>query len=226
MPKQLITVIGLVISLGIIALGVFLVALPLYLQSVSVAAQTATVAQTNAIYQTQVDLLRQEETRQAEIEASVGALRSQIPAVPQLDDAFEVIAGAAQTTGVAIEAVTAGEITDFVERTGPVEAGVDATGPAATTEGGAATEGESDGDGATPPPDGTAAEEQSTTASRQQVPFEIRVVGADMGQVTAFLDALRAGPRLLGNITSAVTQTEPGKLVLSVSALTYIDTEG
>ena len=57
MPKQLVTVIGLIVSLGVIALGVFLVAMPLYFQVVDVDAQTATVASTNALYQAQVDSL-------------------------------------------------------------------------------------------------------------------------------------------------------------------------
>ena len=57
MPKHLVTAIGLIVSLGVIALGVFLVALPLYFQAVGVDAQTATVANTNTIYQAQVELL-------------------------------------------------------------------------------------------------------------------------------------------------------------------------
>ena len=57
MSKTLITALGLIVSLGVIALGVFLVALPIYVQSVGVDAQTATVANTNAIYQAQVDSL-------------------------------------------------------------------------------------------------------------------------------------------------------------------------
>ena len=44
MPKQLITVIGLVVSLGIIVLGVVLVAVPMLLSSFTVDSQTASVA--------------------------------------------------------------------------------------------------------------------------------------------------------------------------------------
>ena len=91
MPKQLITVIGLAVSLGVVAVAVALVALPMWVQALGVDAQTATVAQTNALYQTQVDTLLVEQERQDEIDASVAALRAEIPATNQLDDVFEVI---------------------------------------------------------------------------------------------------------------------------------------
>jgi hypothetical protein len=58
--------------------------------------------------------------------------------------------------------------------------------------------------------------------SRQQVDFAIVVTASDMGQVTAFLDALRTGPRLLSNITSTVAQNGAGVQV-QVTALTYLD---
>ena len=55
MSKTLITALGLVVSLGIIALGVVVVALPLYAQSVSVDTQTAAISSTNAVYEAQVE---------------------------------------------------------------------------------------------------------------------------------------------------------------------------
>jgi hypothetical protein len=64
MPKQLITVIGLVVSLGIIALGVVLVAVPMLLSSFAVDSQTASVAASNDVYQAQVDGLEEQEARQ------------------------------------------------------------------------------------------------------------------------------------------------------------------
>jgi hypothetical protein len=47
-----------------------------------------------------------------------------------------------------------------------------------------------------------------------------------MAQVTAFLDALRAGPRLLHSITATSAQTGEGTIDLQVKAHTFIDVEG
>ncbi|WP_194408810.1 hypothetical protein [Microbacterium cremeum] len=219
MPKHLVTALGLILSLGVIALGVFLVALPLYFQAVAVDVQTATVANTNAIYQAQVDGLRAEEERLDEIDASVADLRSQIPATGQLDDVFEVVGRAAEASGVALTAVTAGEQVAFVVRTGvdddPAAASAPAPTPAPTAGGtDAAT-----GDAATTPTAGAGA-----GAGRQQVDFVIQATAADMAQATAFLDALRAGPRLLSNVTATSTQTGSGTVDVQITALTYVDT--
>lgn len=228
MPKHLVTAIGLIASLGVIALGVFLVAMPLYFQAVGVQGQTATVADTNAIYQAQVDGLRQDEERLAEIDANVAALRSQIPAAGQLDDVFEVVARAAEASGIAITAVTAGEQVAFVARTGvtDADAAAPAPAPAPTTEG---TDAATDAATATPDAGATTtpgAAGPAAGAGREQVDFVIQATAADMAQSTAFLDALRAGPRLLSNVTATATQSGAGTVDVQISALTYIDAEG
>jgi hypothetical protein len=223
MPKQIINLIGIVVSLGIIALGVALVAVPMYLQSLDVSSQTATVANTNAVYQAQVDNLRAEEERIDEIDASVAALHAQIPAVGQLDDVFELVGKAAAASGATVQAVTAGVPAAF---TPPVDPTLDATAaPVAET----------------PAPDASAAPEDAATdtttettttdaapaaSGRQQVDFVISVTAADEGQVTAFLDALRAGPRLLSNVTATSNRTGEGGYDVQVSALTFVDKEG
>jgi uncharacterized iron-regulated membrane protein len=212
MPKHLITAIGLIISLGVIALGVFLVALPMYLQAVEVDAETATVANTNAIYEAQVDDLRAEEENLEAINATVASLRAQIPLSGQLDDVFEVVARAAEASGVSLTAATAGTQVPFVVRTGSD----DAAEPAPVTD---------------PAPESTTEATEGSDASadaegRQQVDFVIRATASDLAQATSFLDALRAGPRLLNSVTAVSSQSGEGSLDLQVSALTYIDSEG
>lgn len=223
MPKHLIALVGLIISVGVVALGVLLVGLPIYLQSVAVDAQTASVAGTNAAYQAQVERLREEQERQAEIDAAVAELRAQIPEAPRLDDAFEVIARSAETTGVTIESITAGTAVDYVERTDPGEGD---TGAAPAVEQ-ATTEDLEAGDAGTDAGDGTGTPvvPEESSGSQQQIDFTITVVAADITQVTAFLDAMRAGPRLVTPLTVAVTETEPGKFVLNVGSLTFVDLE-
>ena len=145
---------------------------------------------TNALYQSQVESLREQEEDLDAINAEVAALRAQIPATGQLDDVFEVIGRAAESSGASILSITAGEHAAFVVRTG-VEDG-DAGTPASEVS---------------PAPDATASPETGATdvapapdvaaPGRQQVEFAITVTAPTMEQATAFLDALRAGPRLL-----------------------------
>lgn len=227
MPKHLVTVLGLILSLGVIALGFFLVALPQFFQALGVDAQTATVANTNAIYQAQVDTLREEEERLDEINAAVADLRSQIPATGQLDDVFEVVGRAAEASGVTLTAVTAGEQTAFVVRTGveedPAAAPAPAPGPTpAPTPTAGATDAAAGGSATTP--DATAGAGGAATSGRQQVDFVIQATATDMAQATAFLDALRAGPRLLSNVTATTAQNGDGAIDVQITALTYVDT--
>lgn len=222
MPKHIVTAIGIIVSLGVIALGVFLVAVPLYFQAVSVDTQTATVANTNELYQAQVDSLNAQQENLDEIEANVAGLRSQIPATGQLDDVFEVAARAAEASGVRITAVTAGQQVAFVPRAGATEGDAAVAQPAPTPE--ATVE-------AADPTDGTAAEAgpasaPGAAAGRQQVDFVISATAADIAQATAFLDALRTGPRLLNNVTATMAPSGGGGIDVQISALTYVDTEG
>lgn len=230
MPKQLITVIGLIVSLGVIAVGVALVALPMWVQSLAVDTQTATVANTNALYEAQVQGLEAEQARQDEIDASVAALRTQIPGSNQLDDVFEVIGRAAATAGVTIMSATAGEPAAFVERTTATAPGAELV-PVATPEPEATGEAAADGtDGttdaaATDPNAAPAAPVDSPLTGRQQVDFTIQVTANDMAQATRFLDALRDGPRLVDSITATTTLTGTA-VEIEVSALTFVDSEG
>ena len=225
MPKQLINVIGIVVSLAVIALGVFLVAVPMYLQSLDVAGQTATVQTTNQLYQAEVDRLSAEQERQAEIDASVASLRAQLPETAKLDDVFEIVASAATATGVSIQAVTAGSAADFVPRTDPTvgEGAPVAEAPAETPA--AETPAVDDG-AADPSGDASAGDAPPRAAGRQQIDFTISVLAADISQVTAFLDALRSGPRLLSSVTATSNRTGEGAYELQMSALTFVDAEG
>ena len=239
MAKGIITAIGLIVSIGIVVLAIVLGALPIYLQSVTVDAQTATTASTNAVYQAQVDNLREQQENLDAIEASVAGLRAQIPATGQLDDVFEVIGRAAESADVDIVSITAGAQVAFTPHAGAGD-GTEASASDATTGStdGTATDGAaSDGtgtdgavvdgtvsDGAA---DGTGGEAATPgpASGRQQVDFAIQVTAGGMDEVAAFLDALRAGPRLLSSI-SATTVTGEDGITVQVSALTYVDAEG
>lgn len=227
MPKHLVTAIGLIVSLGVIALGVFLVAMPLYFQAVAVDGQTATVASTNALYQAQVDELTAQQENLDEITANVAGLRSQIPATGQYDDVFEVVGNAAEASGVAITSVTAGEQVVYATRTGATEGDPAAAAAAAAPP---ATDAATD-PSATPDPNAAADPNaapapDAVAAGRQQVDFVISATAADMAQATAFVDALRAGPRLLNSMAVTMTQSGEGTVDIQITALSYVDEEG
>lgn len=223
MSKGLITVVGLVVSLGVVALGFFLVALPIWAQSVAVDSQTQTVETTNDLYQSQVDVLRQQEENLAAINGDVATLRAQIPAANQLDDVFEVVGRAAGAASVSIVSITAGETAEFVVRTDvdPETSATASPADAAPAE-------------AAPAPDATAVPSDGATdvapdapaSGRQQVDFAITVTAPNMDQATAFLDALRGGPRLLSSVNAIASVNGEGGVDLQVSALTYVDAEG
>ena len=220
MSRTLIHIIGALAAVAVLAIGIVLVAGPLALQAVAVFDQTVTVANSNLAYSAQVDALHQEEERIGDIEASVAGLQTQITAANDLDDVFELVAKAAQSSGVEITSITAGEAVPFVERTSALAPGEVAAAPAPAPA-------DPDAQASTAPP----AEEATTTdisalstaapAGRTQIDFTIAVSAADMSQVVAFLDALRAGPRLLAEIQSTVTPTGIG-FDVSLSALTFV----
>lgn len=222
MPKQLINAVGLIVSLGVIALGIALVALPMWVESLAVDTETATVADTNDLYQAQVDALEAEQQRLGEIESSVESLRAEIPATDQFDAVFEVIGRAADAAGVTLVSATAGTPAEFIVRTGPVEPGEGEASEAAS-----ATEEETAmaEDDVVAADAGEALPEDVPLSGRQQVDFAIQITANDMAQATRFLDALRAGPRLLDSITATSTQTGTA-VEVEVSALAFVDSEG
>ncbi|WP_137845548.1 hypothetical protein [Microbacterium sp. 2FI] len=211
MPKQLINIIGIVVCVGVIALAVSLVALPTFFQSLSTTEAAQQVDQTNAIYQARVDDLRAEAERMDEIEASVAALRAEIPATNKLDDVFELVAKAATAASVDVQSITAGATAAFVERVAASPVG---EAPAPPAEEAAA-------DGADTNDAGSSAETTTPRDGREQVDFTIAVNAEELSEVVAFLDQLRTGPRLLGNVESEVTPTGTG-FAVSVSALTFV----
>lgn len=226
MPRSLINIIGIVVVIAVLALGIFLVALPIGFQALGVVGQTATVAGTNALYQTQIDGLRQEEERLDEIQASVAGLQSQITPANELDDIFELVANAATATGLSITGVTAGEAVGFVARTAPTtldeaaQPAPAAPAPDPATPDPAATPATTDG--ATTPDASTDAGGGATAPTgRTQVDFSITVTSPSMEQVVGFLDALRGGPRLLGPVETTVIPTGTG-FDVTLSALTFV----
>lgn len=208
MPKQLVNVIGVVVVVAILALGIALIALPMYLQSLSTSAQTAQVAQTNDVYQAQVDQLRVEEERFDEITADVATLQTQIPPAMLSDDVFEIVAKAAEAAGVMVVSVSASEPVAWGSRTGAASSEAQAT----------PTDPAIEGDDETVP---TGPAVVPAAAGQAQVPFSISISTDDSAKAAAFLDQLGMGPRLIGIVSSTLTASD-SVYALDVAALSFV----
>ncbi|WP_442575424.1 hypothetical protein ACSBPH_16650 [Microbacterium sp. F51-2R] len=226
MPRSLINLIGAVVMVAVLALGIFLVAVPVGLQALDVVGQTATVANTNAVYQAQVDNLTEQQKHLDAIQASVAGLQAQITPANDLDDVFELVATAADGAGVAITGITAGDPIAFVEREGATA--IDETTQATAAQ--QAAEASTSDPAATPAPtDGSGSDSSSAVQSsgaagpvgRTQVDFSVNVTADSLDQVVAFLDGLRGGPRLLGQVQTTVSSTGTG-FDVTLSALTFV----
>lgn len=205
-PKQLINVIGLVIVLGIVAAGALVVALPIFLQSQSIVAETQTLASTNDAQQKLLDSLAADAQNQSQIEADVAALQRQIPANAQADDVMELVAKAAVSADVVITSVTAAPPESFVAR----EAATPATA-------GSQSESNATQD---------AAGSSASASGQQQAPVTITVSAADVEHGVNFVDALRTGPRLLENVQTDFTPNGAGPVTVTVSALAFSFSKG
>ncbi|MEU1973692.1 hypothetical protein ABZ477_18695 [Microbacterium sp. NPDC019599] len=220
MPRSLINVLGVVITIAVLALGILLIAMPIGLQALGVVGQTVTVTSTNALYQTQIDALHEQEQHLVDTQASVADLQTQITTANEFDDVFELVAKAADASGVTITSVSVGETAAFVERTSPVAIDA-AAAPAVATAPDATSDGSSDSTTVPGAATSTTQVSEPAVSGRTQADFTISVTGGDMGQVIGFLDALRAGPRLLGQVQSTVVPAN-GAFDVTVSALTFV----
>lgn len=196
MPKQLINIIGTLIVVLVVVLGVVLGVVPLSSQTGQVHTEATTVRQSNDIFDAQVRQLKAVD--KPELETRLAGLRKEIPEVALNDDVFELINSAAAATASTVESVTATEpeswVTPVIEGEEPapaeeVPAPEDAPGGDDTA---AATE-------EAPVP------AEPAESPRKSLPFAIQVTAADMTSAAAFVDALRAAPRLVRIETVAFT---------------------
>lgn len=245
MTKQLITLIGALISAAVIVAAVVIGVVPLVGGVFSADTDRQQVASTNASYETQIATLTEQKEKLDEINAGVEQLRAQIPDKQLLNQVFERISRAATSAGVTVVAVNRADVAPYVPRTGAEDAAasVPAPAPAPTPTTGTPIDGandvagqananvadtngaSADANGTTP--DGTTAPAASTPAAsaREQVELTIRVTSTEIASAFAFLDGLRAGPRAIAIDTAAVTQSGEG-FEVQITALAFLQNSG
>ncbi len=222
MSKQLVTVIGLVVSLGVIALGVFLVAMPLYFQAVSVVGRPQrSPRRTRSIRRRSTACASRRRTSIRSTRASPGSVRRSPPP-------------ASSTTSSRSSAVQPRHPGSPSPRSRPASRSCSrpAPVPPKVTLQPLRQHRLLSRRRPTPRPTRSmrrhrhAPSGNVSATGRQQVDFEIQATADDMAQATAFLDALRSGPRLLSSISAIATGAPAGTVDVQISALTYLDAEG
>lgn len=227
LSRRLINILGVLLVAVVLIAGGLLGAMPVLLEASSTDQEADEVVSANELHELQVVRLRAEQERFDEIEASLSALRAQIPADDQLDDVFAIVNSAARSTDATIESATAGEPAAWVERAAPApdEDAAATVPPAAgapvSEETAPATEtSPAEGNAGTAP----ASPEAAPAPPETEVPFTIVVRLPDTAAAARFIDALGAGPRLLSITHVAMTETA-GEFTLTVDALTFVRTE-
>lgn len=215
--KQFINLIGAVVIVAVMVAGIALIALPMWSQSQTTDASTRTVAQTNSVYQVQIDQLTAAEARVDEIDGHLTELRTEIAPFTRLDDAFDLIITAAEARELMLESVSAADPEPFVPRTSLTDDSDGAAPPASTDE---ASTGDAAAEGTAAPAADPAPPVADATSPQQQVALTIEVPVPDAETAAAFVDDLRKGPRLISIIGATLDDG-----VLTVTALTFIRTE-
>lgn len=239
MTKQLITLIGALISAAVIVVAVLVGVVPLIGGVVSADSQREQVAATNAGFEKQIASLTTQKAHLTDIQGAVTQLRGQIPEQQLLNQVFERISRAATDAGVTVTDASRGDLETFAARTGakdaaaataapapaptptpttgtPIDAAKDTAGQANANA--AATDAAS---GATPATGAPA----PAASTRQQVQLSIRISAPDIASTFAFLDGLRAGPRAIA-IDTATTTESGGTFEMQITAIAFLQSTG
>lgn len=239
MTKQLITLIGALISAAVIVAAVLVGVVPLIGGVVSADSQREQVAATNAGFEKQIASLTTQKAHLTDIQGAVTQLRGQIPEQQLLNQVFERISRAATDAGVTVTDASRGDLETFAARTGskdaaaataapapaptptpttgtPIDAAKDTAGQANANA--AATDAAS---GATPATGAPA----PAASTRQQVQLSIRISAPDIASTFAFLDGLRAGPRAIA-IDTATTTESGGTFEMQITAIAFLQSTG
>jgi len=231
MNKQLITLVGGLVTAVVLILGVVLGVMPLVGGVFTAQDQQKQVADTNAVYEMEIATLQKQQESIAETEKSVATLTTQIPAAAELDGVFERISRAASAAGVDVVSATKGETTPYAARLGTDEDAAAAPAPTETADAATdTTDAAADVAGAASDAtsaDASAADPATAPASddRMQVAISIQVIAPDIESAQKFLDGLRAGPRAIAFDDVTVTESTDG-FDVSVEALAFIRTQG
>lgn len=243
MNKQVITMLGALVTAVILVIGVLVGVVPLVGGVFAANQQRVEVEATNRIYETQLSMLKQQQERIDEINDSVAELRMRVPTMPDLDQVFERVAIAARSADATVGAINRGSAAPYEAR--PDKEKDDNAAPAPAEEDSAASEHSSEGSSGShaeaDPASGGKGPDQASDASastesafgivdengnhltgRIQIALSFHVVAPSIKSAHAFLDGLREGKRAIAIDTATITQTSAG-FEIHVEALAFVD---
>ncbi len=196
MSKQMINVIGTAV-VAVITLGGSLVGVvPLFSGAQAASAQAVAGAESNRITRTELDELATQEARINQLRIHRYDLRGQITEDEELRDASELASSAAKVSGARIVAITFGDRRAFAPPTG---AGLGDDGQPTAPQSPAAAD-----------PD------------QVQIPVTFEAEVSSTGQAAAFVDGLRAGPRLVQVVQAQASPTnDTASFTVTVDALIF-----
>ena len=225
--RRLVSLVGTLVVIVTLVAGTLLMALPVYIESRDIKNEQARVAAANQLLVAQIEGLRAKEADMPRVEAELAELRTELPHIPQLDDAVTLALRAAGTIGGTVTDVSFGEVSGFVPRT--VDSVLESLPKTATDvtnpEPEAASPG-GDGDSAASGSDTGATgsgPETDARAAQLQVPVTITATVPSTTAAARFLDALREGPRLVQIDTVAgLLDAESDEVTLTVNGLVFV----
>jgi Tfp pilus assembly protein PilO len=203
--------------LVIVALGWFLGASPLLQQAAAADQSRAQVQQQNAQQRTVLASMRGQYDKLDELQAQMASLQLSVPGTADLDDFFDQVAAIASASGASITSITAGEAQPYGLTAGG--SGTPAKSAASSTP--QPTSSATPAASATPAPAATAA---APVAAAPKTPTgdlasKLYVVPIDISlssgpsQVTAFVNGLQTGKRLILVSSMAYTSSPAGGTV-------------
>lgn len=228
LPKHLISLIGAVLVLGILAAGVMLVAVPAFNGAQTTDASATAVAQTNGIYEIDLTSLAEAEKDSAATESALDDLREEIAPIARMDDLYEIITDSAAEVGAVVQSIETVEPETFVARTAPASLDGAAEEEAPVVEETPAEPNTAEVAGNPDPTEGVAVETTEAINPQQQVSVTIEVKLASAQQAVAFIDALGRGPRLVAIVDARMEtpdSTVGGERLLTVTVHTFVRTE-
>lgn len=196
MPRRMINLIGTVVVAAIAVGGTLLVVLPLVGAAQEAALQARQASESNQATQMTLEQLAAQNASLTELTRQLSTLRAQLTADDELQGASALASLAAKSSGARIVSIAFGGRQIFAPPSG---AGIGADGK---------------------PPVQQAAAKPDTV--QVQIPVTIEAEVSSPARAAAFIDGLRAGPRLLQVVQAASSPTNDTKLfIVTVDALVF-----
>lgn len=196
MPRRLINLIGTAVVAAIILGSSLLVMLPLFGAAQEAVLQTKQASALNQTTRVKLDQLAAQDADLPELTRQLDILRTQLTADDELQGASALASSAAKSSGARIVSIAFGERQVFAPPSG---AGIGADGKPLVPQ--------------------TAAKPDTVQV---QIPVTIEAEVSSPDRAAAFIDGLRAGPRLLQVVQATSSPTNDTKrLIVTVDALVF-----